>query len=99
MSEKKFTPILWVFDGYNILADEGKTIVTTVDGSCRHSDTDEANAALIVKAVNNHEKLVDMLQEIMKYSAATLARDTSGFQLMRPHYEKAQALLTEITNG
>lgn len=50
------------------------------------------------RLLEQNEKLVDMLQEIIKYSAATLARDASGLQLMKPHYEKAQALITEIGN-
>lgn len=64
------TPTLEVdLDGFTILDQEGRTIATTnVAEDNKDIGTDTPNhAALIVKAVNCHEELVEALQEAREF--------------------------------
>jgi len=58
MSDKKHTPVPWII-GINGYHDIG------VMNSASGGSEDKVNADFIIKAVNNHDKLVDMLKQAL----------------------------------
>ena len=59
--QTKHTPLQWEQNGNNgIHTPKGNCIALT------GGDNQKANAEMIVKAVNNHDKLVDMLKLVLK---------------------------------
>lgn len=69
MSER--TPRPWRIEGpddfgdYNILHNEGKWAIGAVVSNLNPPELVRANAELIVRAVNNHDKLVAALERII----------------------------------
>lgn len=76
-TETKYTPTPWQMEkigyGYTISTvddreDMHKSICTTYLGNDRHKDSfeDEANAEFIVRAVNSHEALLNLLKRSLE---------------------------------
>ena len=71
MSEDKATPRPWTLAG-EYMVGMGKRPVASTDvynsnqDTMRHREENQANAQLIVRAVNNHEALVEALRMIDK---------------------------------
>lgn len=70
-NEQKHTELPWVqgkgiFRWHEIKGADGITIVSC--SAISPYDTDEANARLIVKAVNNHYQLLEALRKVASYN-------------------------------
>lgn len=58
----------------------------------------EQNAAFIVKACNNHEKLVDMVKNLLPYAISRRDSGNAG-TLIEDEIEQATALIKELENS
>ena len=87
---RKHTPIPWKMNDYGELRGaDGKQIVVSALGiahSCVKSDIGEANTAFIIRAANNHDRLMEILRIAVE---ETRANSTNWVQ-------DAAALLSEI---
>lgn len=67
------TPTPWMVDGearyagFRIIDGNKRSVAAFPSTSTRPPEERNANAALIVKAVNNHAQLVGMLQDVLEY--------------------------------
>lgn len=81
-NETKHTPTPWASDDYVIYSLNGEHIAHT-DNTMRSPDEDDANAAHIVKCVNMHDELVEVLnlacQDLADWIEAT--EDDDNYQL------------------
>ncbi len=64
MSESKHTPLPWMADGGEVRAESGNGRTVALLYSITNED--EANAALIVRAVNSHDDLVSALEIMIR---------------------------------
>jgi hypothetical protein len=67
----KHTPTPWILNNNGggdifITDNDDKIIVESMDGETRRLYESEANAQLIIKAVNSHEKIVEALKKVLK---------------------------------
>ena len=79
----KHTPGPWIASGCVVYGGDGKAVADLVAGVCnvpstRHPDVVEANAAFIVRAVNNHAKLLAALEALREDLQARLDASTEG---------------------
>ena len=89
----KHTPTPWIlYDIPGFIMHRNKQIIIAdTMRSNTIKEVAEANAAIIVKAVNNHEKLVECLTKLIK-----ACEDCESFNFEHPAYQNADTLLTTI---
>lgn len=111
MAETRYTPTPWRAvldeDGVNVWArdGEGEHHIANLDvaahGKFLSSEEMDANAALIVRAVNNHEALVEALAEFIE-AFGNRGESTSLHvwdQRLKAARDKARAALASATGG
>ena len=100
MNQDKATARPWHLDGMNIKSAAGHVTRLDCDYAGRTpcpNEVQQANASLIVRCVNSHEKLVKTLQDIQK----TLQDDSmmKVFEHYRPHMVSAIKSALELAKG
>lgn len=63
---------------------------------CEMRDSAENNAALIVRAVNHHEQLVDVLTQITRSASVNLPHGITAYCIGRERMAEARALLESL---
>lgn len=97
------TPIPWTTGGCVIYGGDGESVADLVAGICNHNgltpDQTEANAAFIVRAVNNHAKLLKALVGLLAATKAGCrgcpACGCGPHEGERRHYEPCSVTIAE----
>lgn len=90
-TEKKHTPTPWTLSGESIIKDDICIAVIETDGGYEApGDEQEANAELIVLAVNSHAALVDALQTLINLHEGI---DHGGNGIEPSDWDQARAVL------
>ena len=101
----KATPRPWKLDSYfpHVLDNNATPIIDCfVEGVKKAAETDHANAELIVRAVNNHEKLVAELQKELswlKHIKPQIKAPESVLLGLDQAIKNITKLLSEVENG
>jgi len=99
-TEQKHSPLPWRTVGAAILSADGKQVASTYprDGDnnpIRSLETDDANQALMIQAVNSHAALVSILQDVGQWLEAGLSRG----QISRATVNRDGDLVSQIRSA
>lgn len=90
--QPQHTPLPWKNHNRIDLITDNEEVIGTLKGFSFTDAQDEANAAFIVRACNNHYKLIDLLSDALPF-----VENAIGDETYKQH--KVKALIAEIRDA